>query len=387
MRRYLVAICLLASATFALAQPKQASIQESLIGTAPEIPNPADATKPIRPESKITAYTLTNANGASVKILNLGGIVAEFKVPDKDGKMADIVLGYDTLDGYLKGSSYYGCITGRVANRIDKGKFTLEGKEYTLPINNGPNSLHGGKHGFDRMVWEAIPVQGIRSVGILLKYTSPDGAEGYPGALKCAVSYMLSNDNELRIDYTATTDKATVVNLTNHSYFNLGGHDSGTILDHEMQLVADKFTPTDDTLIPTGKIEPVKGTPLDFTTATKIGSRFKELKNPVGGYDLNYVHGDKRIAEPKLVATVTDPKSGRVLEVLTTEPGIQFYTAIHLDGKEKGKGGAAYPQSGAFCLEAQFFPDSPNKKEFPSITLKPGEDYKQTTIYKMSVKK
>ncbi len=392
MRRFLVLFSLIVSATFAFGQkqpePPYSIGWEPNIGTAPEIPTPADKTKPIRPESKIAAFLLSNRkNGARVKILTLGGTIAEWHAPDKDGKLADVVLGYDTLEGYLKGGSYYGCITGRVANRIAKGKFTLEGNDYTLPVNNGPNSLHGGLHGLDKMVWKGEPKITPTGPSVILTHTSPDGAEGYPGTVQCTVTYTLTDDGGLRIDYKATTDKPTIVNLTNHSYFNLGGHDSGTILDHEMKLVADKYTPADDTLIPTGKLEPVKGTPFDFTTATKIGSRFKELKNPIGGYDLNYVHGDKRTVNPKLVATVTDPKSGRVLEVYTTEPGIQFYTGIHLDGKEKGKGGAAYPQSGAFCLEAQFFPDSPNHKDFPSITLKPGEEYTQTTIYKLSVKK
>jgi len=387
MRRLLPAFLLLAAASSAFAQPKFASIQESYFGTAPEIPSPNDPAKPIRQESKITAYTLTNSNGAKVKILSLGGIVAEWHAPDKDGKMADVVLGHDSLKGYLDGHPYFGCITGRVANRIGNGKFTLDGKEYTLPTNNAPHSLHGGKFGFDKMAWkgEANVVPGGQA--IVFTYTSPDGEQGYPGNLACKVTYTFTDANELRIDYSATTDKATVVNLTNHSYFNLGGHNSGTILDHELKLETDKYTPGDDTLLPTGKIEPVKGTPFDFTTATKIGSRLKELKGTPVGYDLNYVVGDKRIATPKLVATVTEPKSGRVLEVLSTEPGLQFYTGNFLDGKDKGKGGAVYPQYGAFCLEAQFFPNSPNLKEFPSITLKPGEEYKQTTIYKLSVKK
>ena len=388
MRRYLILFALIAPAPFAHGQPaKEANWVKEDFGTAPAIPNPKNPANPIRTESKVTAYTLTNKHGMKVKILTLGGTIAEWHAPDKDGKMADIVLGYDNLEGYLKGGSYYGCITGRVANRIAKGKFSLEGKDYTLPVNNGPNSLHGGTYGLDKMVWAPTTALFDGGSQLLLEYVSRDGDQGYPGNLACYVAYALMDTGELRIEYKAVTDKTTIVNLTNHSYFNLGGHNSGTILDHELQLAADKYTPSDDTLIPTGKIEAVKGTPFDFTAPTKIGSRFKELKNPIGGYDLNFVHGDKRTAKPKLVATVTDPKSGRVLEVLTTEPGIQFYTGIHLDGKEKGKGGAAYPQSGAFCLEAQFFPDSPNHKEFPSIALKPGEEYTQTTIYKLSAKK
>jgi aldose 1-epimerase len=287
----------------------------------------------------------------------------------------------------LKGHPYFGCITGRVANRIGNGKFTLDGTEYSVPANNGKHSLHGGEFGFDKMIWKAETKYGHHETSVTLTYTSPDGEQGYPGNLKCTVVYTLTDDNALRIDYKATTDKTTVVNLTNHSYFNLGGHNSGTILDHVLQLNADKYTPGDDTLLPTGKIEPVKGTPFDFTTPTAIGRRIKELKGTPVGYDLNYVVGDKRLAEPKLVATVTEPKSGRVLEVHSTEPGLQFYTGNFLDGKDKGKGGAVYQQYNAFCLESQFFPNSPKVKEFPSITLKPGEEYKQTTIYKMKVAK
>ncbi|MCU0704692.1 MAG: galactose mutarotase [Fimbriiglobus sp.] len=363
------------------------AFEETPFGTAPEIPNANDKTKPLRPESKITKFTLINKSGNYVGIITLGGIVTEMVVPDAAGKLGDVVLGFDTLDGYLKSSPYFGCITGRVANRIANGKFKLDGKEYSVPTNNGKHGLHGGEFGFDKMVWK--PEASLTPAGPTLKltYTSPDGSQGYPGNLTCTVQYTWTDANELKIDYTATTDKTTVVNLTNHSYFNLGGHASGTILDHMVKLAADKYTPTDDTLIPTGKVEPVAGTPFDFTQPTKIGERIKQIKADPVGYDLNYAHGEKREAAPKLVATVTEAKSGRVLEVLTTEPGIQFYTGNFLDGKVAGKGGATYPQYGAFCLEAQFFPDSPNQPTFPSVTLKPGDKYTQTTIYKLGVAK
>lgn len=361
------------------------AVTDEPFGTAPEIPNPADKTKPIRPESKVTKYTLVNKAGHYVSISTLGGTVTNLVVPDKDGKLADVVLGFDTLDGYLKDSPYFGCITGRVCNRIANGKFTLDGKEYTLPTNNGKHSLHGGTYGLDKMVWAAEVGKGEPS--IKLTYTSPDGAQGYPGNLTCTVTYTWTDANELKIDYTATTDKATVVNLTNHSYFNLAGHASGTILDHELNLLADKYTPTDDSLIPTGKLDPVKGTPFDFTTATKIGARIKEIKADPVGYDLNYAHGSKREEKARLVATVTEPASGRVLEVFSTEPGIQFYSGNFLDGKVKGKGGAVYQQYQAFCLEDQFFPDSPNQKAFPSVVLKPGDTYTHATVYKLGVKK
>jgi len=380
--RLLFTLTLLATAALVQAQPVAVT---NAYGSAPEIPNPKDPTKPIRAKAEVHAIRLVAASGAEMEILTLGGIVNKWKAPDKDGKLADVVLGHDTLEGYLKGHPYFGCITGRVANRIGNGKFTLDATEYTVPANNGKHSLHGGEFGFDKMIWKSETKYGRHETSVTLTYTSPDGEQGYPGNLKCTVVYTLTDDNALRIDYKATTDKTTVVNLTNHSYFNLGGHNSGPILDHVLQLNADKYTPGDDTLLPTGKIEPVKGTPFDFTAPTAIGSRLKEVKGTPVGYDLNYVVGDKRLAEPKLVATVTEPKSGRVVH--STEPGLQFYTGNFLDGKDKGKGGALYPQYGAFCLESQFFPNSPNVKEFPSITLKPGEEYKQTTVYKMKVKK
>lgn len=376
MRRALSALVALIGVTMPLiAQPGQGpSYDETPFGQT------ADGTK-------ITAYTLLNKNGMKAKIITYGGIVTELHVPDKDGKLADVTLGHDSLEGYLKGHPYFGAITGRVANRIANAKFTLDGKEYKLAANNGKNTLHGGEKGFDKRVWKAEPMLTGDGPSLKLTYASKDGEEGFPGTLQCTVTYTLTADNALKIDYRATTDKPTPVNLTNHAYFNLAGHNSGDVLGHVLQLKADKYTPTDETLIPTGKIEPVAGTPFDFTKPTAIGERIKQIKADPVGYDLNYVHGTKREENPRLVATVTEPKSGRVMEVLTTEPGVQFYSGNFLDGTNVGKGGAVYKQYNGFCLETQFFPDSPNQPNFPSITLKPGEEYRQTTVYRFKTGK
>ena len=340
----------------------------------------------------VELYTLTNAHGMKAKIMTYGGILTELDVPDRDGKMGDVVLGFDNLKGYLAGHPYFGAIVGRVANRIAKGKFTLDGKEYKLAVNNGPNSLHGGLKGFDKVVWKAEPSD-VAGRGGAEAHLRQQGRRGrlsrQPDGRRS--TYTLTNDNELKIDYTATTDKATPVNLTNHSYFNLAGPGSGDILDHELTIAADKYTPVDDTLIPTGEIKSVKGTPFDFTKPTKIGARIGELKgdpakSDPGGYDINYVlnGGDK---EPALAARVSEPKIGpRSMEVCTTEPGVQFYTGNFLDGKLKGKGGVVYKQHQAFCLEAEHFPDSVNHPNFPSTILQPGKTYTQTTIYKFSAK-
>jgi aldose 1-epimerase len=330
--------------------------------------------------------TLTNVHGMNVKIITYGGIITELWVPDRDGKVDDVVLGFDDLKGYLAGHPYFGALVGRVGNRIAKGKFTLDGKEYKLAINNGPNHLHGGKVGFDKKVWEAQAISGEDGPGLKLSYISPDGEEGYPGKLRATVLYTLTNKNELRIDYSASTDKATPINLTNHSYFNLAGPKSGPILDHELTLHAESYTPTDDTLIPTGKIEPVKGTPYDFTKPEKIGARIKDIKGDPGGYDINMVLKEGGKKDPAPAAKVYEPKSGRVMEVLTTEPGVQFYTGNFLDGSLKGKGGVVYKKNQAFCLETQHYPDSVNQPKFPSVILKPGDTYASTTIYKFSTK-
>jgi aldose 1-epimerase len=343
--------------------------------------------------TEVEAYTLTNAQGMRVKLITYGASIAELWVPDSKGKLADVVLGFDDMKGFKeKGNPYFGCIVGRYANRIARGKFTLEGKEYTLAVNNGPNHLHGGKKGFDKKVWEVVR-QGRSAkeldatkkgfVEIVFRYVSEDGEEGYPGKLDTEVTYTLTNDNELSIKYVATTDKATVVNLTNHAYFNLAGHDADGILGHSLRMYATKYTPAED-LIPTGKIEPVKGTPFDFTTPQKIGARSKMVK---GGYDINFVIDREKPGALVPAARVIEEKSGRVMDMFTTEPGVQFYTGQGLDGKLVGKGGKAYEQYAGFCLEAQKYPDTPNQPDFPTATLKKGEKYTQQTIYKFSAVK
>jgi aldose 1-epimerase len=336
-----------------------------------------------RDGTAVQVYELTNSKGMKARITNYGAILAELQVPDRDGKSADVVLGFDRLEGYLAGHPYFGATVGRVANRIARGQFTLDGKAYQLAINSGPNAIHGGLRGFDKMVWKATPFTEPEAAGVKLTYLSRDGEEGYPGNLAVTVTYTLTNQNELRIDYEATTDRATPVNLTNHSYFNLAGAGSGSIRGHELTLMADQYTPADDTLIPTGEIKSVVGTPLDFTIPHTIGSRIDEITDKTGGYDHNFVlRGGS--GQPALAARVQEPKSGRVMEMYTTEPGVQLYTANFLDGKLKGKGGAVYRKQEAFCLEAQHFPDSVNHPTFPSVILRPGKTYSQTTIYKFS---
>lgn len=376
MRYLLAALAVVALLGSAVAQEKKSGIAKKEYGKMPD-------------GAVVDEYTLTNDKGMTMKVITLGGIVTELHVPDKDGKFADVCLGCSNLQEYLEGHPFFGAIAGRVANRIAKGKFTLDGKEYTLATNNGPNHLHGGKVGFDKVVWKANVDEGAGGQRLVLTYTSKDGEEGYPGNLNVMVAYVLSNENSWRIYYSASTDKATPVNLTQHAYFNLGGHASGTILDHVMKIEADKYTPTDDTLIPTGKIEPVKGTPFDFTEPTPIGKHIKEIKADPVGYDLNYVlrEGDAKLGGMKPVATVSDPKSGRVMTVTTTEPGVQFYTGNFLDGKQKGKGGVKYGQYAGFCLETQHYPDSINHKEFPSVVLEPGRKYMHATTYAFSVAK
>jgi aldose 1-epimerase len=333
----------------------------------------------------VEQYTLTNSKGMKVNIITYGAIVSHILVPDRDGKVENVALGFDDLAGYLAGHPFFGATVGRVANRIAKGKFTLDGKEYKLAVNNGPNALHGGLKGFDKVVWKAEGQNSVDGPGVKLSYRSPDGEEGYPGNLDVTVTYTLTNQNELKIDYTAKTDKATPVNLTNHSYFNLAGPKGRDVLGHELMIAADEYTPADDTLIPTGEIKPVKGTPFDFTTPTPIGAHIGEIKGDPGGYDLNYVLRTKgKVAE--VAARVYEPKSGRVLEMFTTEPGVQFYTGNFLDGKLKGSGGMVYKKQTGFCLEAQHYPDSVNQPKFPSTILKPGQTYTQTTVYKFSAK-
>ena len=339
--------------------------------------------------SQLQVYSLGNQNGLKMSVLNYGGKIVSLTVPDKTGTPGDIVLGYDSLKQYLKGNAYFGALIGRYGNRIAKGKFTLDGQEYQLPINNGVNSLHGGPKGFQNQFWQAEPFQNNGSDALELRYKSMDGEEGYPGILDVKVIYTLTDQNELIIDYEAIADKPTIVNLTHHSFFNLAGEGSGDILNHELTLSADKFLPVDAGLIPTGELKPVAGTPFDFQKPHKIGERInledEQLK--LGkGYDHCWVL-TKKSNELSLAARVTEPTSGRTMEVWTTEPGIQFYTGNFLDGTNLGKGGKAYQYRTAFCLEAQHFPDSPNRENFPSTVLRPGDFYKQKTIYKFSTMK
>ena len=330
----------------------------------------------------VELYTLTNASGMHAGIMTYGGTVVSLTAPDKSGKFDDIVLGMENVDGYQHITSFFGALIGRYGNRIGHGTFKLEGKTYTLPKNDGDNTLHGGPQGFDKKVWKA----NVNGSALELTYISKDGEMGFPGTLTAKVVYTLTNANELKIDYTATTDKPTVVNLTNHSYFNLAGAASGTNLEHQVMINADRFTPVDAGLIPTGELKPVKGTPFDFTKATAIGARINQDDQQLKygkGYDHNWVL-DKRAGVLGPVATVYDPESGRVLEISSTEPGVQFYSGNFLDGKSVGKGGWAYERHDGLALEPQHFPDSPNHSNFPSVILEPGRTYHNTIIYKFT---
>ena len=352
-------------------------------------PTPSGPRKPVSREPfgkladgrAVERFTLTNAHGMEVQAITYGGIITSLKVPDRAGKMADVVLGFDSLDGYLTNAPFFGAIIGRYGNRIAKGQFTLDGHTATLVKNNGPNHLHGGTKGFDKQLWTAEPVAGKNAV--VFTRTSPDGEEGYPGTLKVRVTYTLTDANALVVDYEATADKATPINLTQHSYFNLAGDGAGDILGHELLINADRYTPVDDTLIPTGELAPVEGTPFDFRKQTAIGARINQdnpqLKNGKG-YDHNWVLNRKG-AGLSLAARVTEPKSGRTLEVTTTEPGMQFYAGNFLDGMIKGKGGHVYALRTGFCLETQHFPDSPNQPKFPSTILRPGQKNSSQTVF------
>lgn len=325
-------------------------------------------------------YTMTNDNGMTVKITNYGGIVTSILVPDKDGNTADVVLGFDELQPYLDGHPYFGSIVGRYGNRIAKGKFSIDDVEYTLATNNGPNHLHGGIKGFDKQVWNVKEKSFPDTASLRLQYTSPDGEEGYPGNLRVMVIYSLTNDNELIIEYKATTDKATPLNLTHHSYFNLGGTQQDA-LDHVLTIAAHKYVAVDENLIPTGELPDVQGTPMDFSSSHSIGERIADVD---GGYDHTYVLFDT--GKMNKAADVYHPGSGRAMEVFTSEPGIQFYSGNFLDGSLTGKNGIIYNQHHGFCLETQHFPDSPNQPDFPSTLLRPGEEYSYTTIYKFLTK-
>ena len=334
------------------------------------------------PEAReVTIYSLANANGLKAKVIDYGAILVSLEVPDRDGKIADIALGFDDLDSYVKRNPLFGATVGRYANRIANAKFTLDGVEYKLTANAGKNHIHGGgSKRFDKVVWKGRQFQTDEETGVRFTYLSKDGDEGFPGNLNCFVTYTLTNNNVLKISYTATTDKPTIINLTNHSYFNLAGAGNGDVLAHEIMINADYFTPADKALIPTGEICSVKNTPLDFTKPKTIGSRIDQLTQ-TRGYDHNYVLNNS--GSLALVAHVYEPKSGRVMEVYTTEPGMQFYTANGMRGV-KGKGGKLYERHYGFCLETQHFPDSPNKPHFPSVVLHPGETYSTETVFKFS---
>lgn len=334
-------------------------------------------------------YTLTNANGVIMTVTNYGGIITTLKVPDRNGNLGDIVLGFNTIEEYIRSSFYFGCIIGRYGNRIANAAFSLEGKKFTLTPNNGPNILHSGKKGFDKIVWETKELNKNDAIGLEFSYISTDGEEGFPGNLKASVVYWLTDKNEVRFDYGATTDKTTIVNLTQHSYFNLCCEGSGDILDHEITINASRYTPIDVFQIPTGELELVTGTPMDFSKPTAIGAMidadFEQLRFGFG-YDHNFVLNHKTPNDLSEAATVYDRKTGRFMEVFTTEPGVQLYSGNFLDGSAIGKSGKPYYKRNGLCLETQHFPDSPNKPHFPSVELKPGQKYSTTTIIKFSTK-
>ena len=338
----------------------------------------------------VKLFTLKNQHGAEMKVIDFGAIVLSLKVPDRNGQMADVVLGCDRLSDYETKTPYFGAVVGRYGNRIAKGRFTLDGQAYTLATNNGPNALHGGLRGFDKVVWNAQAITTSAGPAVEFTYLSKDGEEGYPGNLTVKMVYTLTDMNEFKIEYTATTDKPTICNVTHHSYFNLAGAGHGDILGHEMTINADRFTPVDATLIPSGELRPVKDTPMDFTKPMTIGARVNQADEQLqfgGGYDHNWVINQPQPGELTLAVRVAEPHSGRVLEVFTTEPGIQFYCGNFLDGTLTGKGGKVYRHRYGFCLEPQHFPDSPNHENFPSCVLRPGQTYRQTTVYRFSTDK
>jgi aldose 1-epimerase len=335
---------------------------------------------------RVDIYTLRNTNGVEARIMTYGGIVVSFKVPDRKGHFDDVVLGYDSLDGYLTNNPFFGALVGRYGNRIGKAQFTLDGVTYHLAANNGPNSLHGGVKGFDKVLWKGKAVSSPEGPSLELTYVSKDGEEGFPGTLKVKAVYTVTKNNALKLEFTATTDKDTIVNLTHHTYWNFSG--KSNILDHQVTINAAKFTPVDENLIPTGELQPVDGTPFDFRYGNPIGSRIEQVNEQIKfgrGYDHNWVI-DKPLGQLGLMANVWDPASGRNMEVWSTEPGLQFYTGNFLDGSITGKGGQVYQFRDAFCMEPQHYPDSPNKPAFPSVELKPGEIYHNIIEYKFTVK-
>jgi len=337
---------------------------------------------------KVSLFTLTNPSGAEVKVIDYGAIVVSLKVPDRAGNLRDVVLGYDDLAGYVKDKAFLGAIVGRYGNRIAAGKFTLDGKSYQLDLNDGPNHLHGGTHGFYKKLWKAKLVKSKDGPGVALTYVSPEGEEGYPGKVTLTVTYTLTRDDALRVDYRGTTDKPTLLNPTHHSYFNLSGDPTQTIVDEELTIDADQTTAVGAGLIPTGKLTDVQGTPLDFRRPTKIGARIDAADEQLvlgKGYDHNWVLRGAR-GSVRQAAEVYDARSGIVMQVLTDQPGLQFYSGNFLDGTIRGKAGVAYGHRSALCLEAQLFPDAPNHPDFPSATLRPGQRYTQTTIYRFSTR-
>lgn len=356
------------------------SITKEFFGTV-------DAEDPAHPENgnDVDLYRLNNGRGMEITVITYGGIIQSINVPDASGHVANVALGFNNLDDYVERNPYFGCITGRYANRIAEGRFTLDGVEYQLATNNPPNHLHGGNFGFDKRIWEASEIHDGSTVGLSLTYTSPDGEENYPGTLEVEVTYLLTRDNSIVMNYHATTDAPTIVNLTNHTYFNLAGEGNGDIYDHQLVINADSYTPVDPTLIPTGSIDPVAGTPMDFRKPVAIGDRindgtFEQLVIGLG-YDHNWVL-NRAGTGLELAAVARDPESGRALRVFTTEPGIQFYAGNFLDGTLIGTSGRTYRQSYGFALETQHYPDSPNQPTFPSTVLRPGEEYDTTTIYR-----
>jgi aldose 1-epimerase len=337
----------------------------------------------------VEIVTLSNASGIEVRVITYGGIVVSIRTPDRHGRVGDVVLGHDQVDGYVTSAAFFGTLVGRYANRIAKGKFTLDGREYTLATNNGANHLHGGRKGWDKAVWTPEAFNDRRGVGVSLTHVSPDGDEGYPGTVKATVTYTLKDTNELQVDYLATTDRPTIINLTQHSYFNLSGGAAPDILGHELTINADRYTPVDAGLIPSGELAPVQGTPFDFRRATAIGARIDQDHGQLRlgrGYDHNFV-----LNRPEdglsLAATAYEPVSGRTMDVLTTEPGVQFYTGNFLDGTISGKGGVKYGRRAGFCLETQHFPDSPNRPDFPSTVLRPDQTYRSTTVFRFGVRR
>jgi len=371
---FLVLVCFLALIPIS-AETKKATVKKEAFGTADGQP--------------VDLYTLTSSHGMEVRAMTYGGIILSLRVPDRNGKLDDVVLGFDKLEPYFENKAYFGAIIGRYGNRIGGAKFKLNGVEYNLAKNAAPNTLHGGWKGFNKANWQAKSFENSKGVGVVFSYLSKDGEEGYPGNLNTTVTYTLTDKNEIIFDYDATTDKATVLNLTEHSYFNLAGEGKGDILNHEVMINAGRFTPVDESVIPTGELRSVKGTPLDFTKSTAVGLRINDKYEQLiigHGYDHSFVI-DRKNDGLALAARVYEPSSGRVMEVYTTQPAVQFYTSNYLDGTIVGKNGHAYPKNGALCLETQHFPDSPNHPDFPTTVLQPGQTFRSTTVYKFSSKK